>query len=100
MIVRLSPRANGPIRKVKGCQFPMARPHRSPLLAAGAAIAVGFTICAAAVERIEHVSTQTEFSPLAAGPSPSVDIDAALDRVAAARSRAGAAPLAPGEAPA
>jgi len=72
----------------------MDRPHRYPLRAAVAAIAVGFTICAAAVERIEHVSTQTEFSPPAAGPSPSVDIDAALDRVDAARSRADADPLA------
>jgi tetratricopeptide (TPR) repeat protein len=72
----------------------MDRPHPYPLRAAVAAIAVGFTICAAAAERVEHVSTQTEFSPAAAGPSSSVDIEAALARVDAARSRADADPLA------
>jgi tetratricopeptide (TPR) repeat protein len=72
----------------------MDRPHRYPPRAAVAAIAVGFTICAAAAEPVEHVSTQTEFSPPAAGPSSSVDIDAALARVSEARSRADADPLA------
>ena len=72
----------------------MDRPHPYPLRAAVAAIAVGFTICAAAAERVEHVSTQTEFSAPAAGPSSSVDIEAALARVNAARSRADADPLA------
>ena len=69
-------------------------PHPYPHRAAVAAIAVCFTICAAAAERVEHVSTQTEFSPPAAGPSSSVDIGAALARVDAARSRADADPLA------
>ena len=72
----------------------MDRPHPYPLRAAVAAIAAGFTICAAAAERVEHVSTQTEFSAPAADPSSSVDIEAALARVNAARSRADADPLA------
>jgi hypothetical protein len=66
----------------------MDRPHPCPLRAAVAAIAVGFTICAAAAERVQHVSTQTEFSPSAAGRRSSVDVEAALARVNAARSRA------------
>jgi tetratricopeptide (TPR) repeat protein len=55
---------------------------------------VGVTICATAAERVEQVSTQTEFSQQAAGPSSSVDIEAALARVDAARSRSDADPLA------
>ena len=73
---------------------PMDRPHPYLLRVAVAAIAVGFTICAAAAERVEHVPTQTEFSAPAADPSSSVDIEAALARVNAARSRADADPLA------
>ncbi len=72
----------------------MDRPHPYAPRAAVAAIAVGFTICAAAAERVQHVSTQTEFSPSAAGPSSSVDIEASLARVNAARTRADADPLA------
>lgn len=60
----------------------MDRPHPYWLRAAVAAIAACFTICAAAAERVEHVSTQ------------SVDIEAALARVNAARSHAEADPLA------
>ena len=71
----------------------MVCPHPYPRRAAVAAIAVGFTICAAAAERVEY-STQTEFSPPAAGLSSSVDIEAALARVDAARSRADTDPLA------
>jgi tetratricopeptide (TPR) repeat protein len=72
----------------------MDRAHPYLLRAAVAAIAVGFTICAAAAERVERVSTQTEFSPPAAAPSSSAGIEAALARVNAARSRADADPLA------
>jgi tetratricopeptide (TPR) repeat protein len=72
----------------------MDRPHPYPLGAAVAAIAVGFTMCAAAAERVEHAATQTDVSPPAAGANSSVDIEAALARVNAARSRADADPLA------
>lgn len=65
----------------------MDRPHPYWLGAAAAAIAVGVTICAAAAERVEHVSRQTEVSPPAPGPSSSIGIEAARARVDAARSR-------------
>jgi TonB family protein len=55
------------------------RPDRYAIRAAAAAIAIGFTICASAVGRAEHAS--------------SVDIEAALARVNAARARANADPL-------
>jgi tetratricopeptide (TPR) repeat protein len=94
MYRRLSPHVNRPIRKANRCPSPMDRRHPYPLRAAVATIAAAFAICAAAAERVEHASTQTEFSTPAAEPSSSVDIEAALARVNAARSRADADPLA------
>jgi tetratricopeptide (TPR) repeat protein len=72
----------------------MDRPQPNPLGAAVAAIAVGFTICAAAAERVEPFLAQTGFAPAATGPHSHVDIEAALARVNAARSRVDADPLA------
>ena len=80
--------------RVKRCPLPMDRRHPYPLRVVVAAIAAAFTICAAAAERPDDVSSQTEFSAPAAGPSSSVDIEAALARVNATRSRADADPLA------
>jgi tetratricopeptide (TPR) repeat protein len=68
--------------------------HPYVLRAAIVAIAVGFSVCAAAAAPVEHVSTQTELAPPAAGPKSSADVDAALARVNAARSRADTDPLA------
>ena len=68
-------------------------PHPYPLRAALATLAVSFTVCAAAAEHVEHVSAPTEFAPPESGPSPSVDIDAALARVDAARTRSDSDPL-------
>ncbi len=94
MYRRLSPRVNRLIRKAKRCPLPVDRPYPYLIRAAVTAIAAAFAICAAAAERVEHASTQTEFSAPAADPSSSADIEAALARVNAARSRADADPLA------
>ncbi len=58
----------------------MDRSHPHPLAAAVATIALGFTICAHAAERVEHV--------------PTITVETALARVNAARSGADADPLA------
>jgi tetratricopeptide (TPR) repeat protein len=72
----------------------MERPHPYLLRAAVAAIAVGFTSCAAAAQGVENESSQTEFQAPADAGSSSVSIEAALARVDAVTSRADADSLA------
>jgi TonB family protein len=72
----------------------MRHPHPDPLRIAVAAVAACITIYAAAGESVEPASTQTEFSGRTADLSSSADIEAALARVNATRSRADTDPLA------
>jgi tetratricopeptide (TPR) repeat protein len=71
----------------------MDRPHPSLLKVAVTAIAVCFSICGDAAP-VEQVRTQNESASPAADPRSDDDIEGALARVNAARSRADADPLA------
>lgn len=71
----------------------MDRPHPSLLTVAVTAIAVCFSICGDAAP-VEQVRTQKESASPAADPRSDDDIEGALARVNAARSRADADPLA------
>jgi tetratricopeptide (TPR) repeat protein len=71
----------------------MNRPHLSLLRVAVTAIAVCFSICGDAAP-VEQVRTQNQSGSLAADPRSNDDIEGALTRVNAARSRADADPLA------